>query len=189
MKLQSISLVHVSVFYQSFLPLTTKMFTNEALWVNRYFSKGDNLVFHTYLYSMSERAFHRVKNLPPLCANSFLYEKSKSFHSRNQNSKWSLPPKHSWTIFLDIVKSLWPVNLTAYIGTRTVSKLPMWYPRLHNSSWIISPYHCRLVMILLHVHLHIMCYHYFKFHWKSPSSLGGVVLTRCNGQADRQTDG
>ena len=55
-------------------------------------------------------------------------------------------------------------------------------------SWIISPYNCRLVMILLHAHLHIMCYHYLKFHWKSPSLLG-VVLTTCNGQIDRQTDG
>ena len=38
-----------------------------------------------------------------------------------------------------------------------------------TESWIISPYNCRLVMILLHAHLHIMCYHYFKFHWKPPS--------------------
>ena len=45
-------------------------------------------------------------------------------------------------------------------------------------SWIISPHNCQLVMILLHVHLHIMCYHYFKFHWKPPSGLGEVLLTR-----------
>ena len=44
-------------------------------------------------------------------------------------------------------------------------------------------------MIFLHVHLHIMCYHYFKFHLKPLSGLGAVVLTRCNGQMDRQTDG
>ena len=53
-------------------------------------------------------------------------------------------------------------------------------------SWIISPYNCQLVMILLHAHLHIMCYHYFTLHWKPPSGLGGVGLTRCNGQMERK---
>ena len=53
-----------------------------------------------------------------------------------------------------------------------------------KESWIISPYNCRLIMILIHVHLHIMCYHYSKFHWK-PSSGLGVALTRCNEQSDR----
>ena len=55
-----------------------------------------------------------------------------------------------------------------------------------TESWIISCYNCPLEMILLHVHQHIKCYHYFKFHWKPPSNLGEVALTRCNGQTDRK---
>ena len=55
-----------------------------------------------------------------------------------------------------------------------------------NLSWIISPYSCQLVMILLRVHLYIMYYHWYKFHWKTPSGLRGVALTRCDGQTDRK---